>query len=381
MTATRTPIEERVNGLLPAIAERAEETESERRVPAKNIAELTEAGVFRLWVPKRYGGEESAVLPGYAAIEGLGRSCPSTAWVTSLLAVHSWLVAMFDERVQDEVWGDSPDTLVASSLAPSGEARHVEGGFVLNGSWPFSSGIDHCSWTVPSALVPDSDPDQPKVGHLFLVPASDYSIVDDWHVSGLRGTGSKSFVLDEVFVPEYRGQASQLTFGGELAAGRRVNTGPLYNWAWGPLFTYVFVPPAIGAAVEAVERFRTYMVSRRAPFTGAAFSEKSPSWLRLSHAAAEVDAARLTCIATLERSTNARLPASRSRRPSSSGRRLAPRFAWNWRAGLSTVCSVEAAGGPFRTATHSSDSSATCTPSPNTRPRTSTSRPNVTARR
>jgi 3-hydroxy-9,10-secoandrosta-1,3,5(10)-triene-9,17-dione monooxygenase len=292
MTARLTGAElrERVAKLAPGMHTRVELAETERRVPDDSIRELTETGYFRAFTPERYGGHEIDLLPVYQATIEVARACSSTGWVAGLLTIHSWLVAMFTERAQDEVWSDDPDARVASSFAPVGRVERVDGGYVLNGRWPFSSGCDHCSWAIPGGAVRDGE--VAGVPHFFLVPASDYRIEDDWHVSGLRGTGSKSLVLEDTFVPEYRVE-SVPSVALDRARGRAVNCSPLYGNSFLAFFAYVFTPAAIGAAREAWDCYRDYVRTRVAPYSGEEFRARPASQIRLAEAAGEIESAQL----------------------------------------------------------------------------------------
>lgn len=279
-----------IRELLPNFETRVEQTEQERRVPAQTIAELTDAGLFRTWTPARFGGTEADLLPTYDMLVEISGACSSTAWVGGLLAIHSWLLAQFTQAAQQEVWSEGPDTLSSSSFAPVGKAERVDGGFVLNGKWPFSSGIDHCTWTIPGSSVAEGD--GTRTGYFFLVPKHDYEVVDDWFVAGLQGTGSKSFVLRDTFVPEHRAE-SVVDIGRGLARGRQINDGPLYRNPFGPVFTYIFAPAAIGAALAVHANYREYAAARIAAYSGAKFRDKPSTHTHLARAAAEIDCARL----------------------------------------------------------------------------------------
>ncbi|MGH7036244.1 MAG: acyl-CoA dehydrogenase family protein, partial [Stellaceae bacterium] len=162
---------ERARALVPALRQRAAETERLRRVPDETLAELHASGIFRMLQPRRVGGSE---LPYRALIELgaiLAEGCGSTAWVVANLASHHWMMAMWPKEAQDEVWGRSPDDLIGSALVfPSGRAVAAEGGYRLGGRWPFSSGVDASLWNFVGGIVHD-ERGKPIEQRIFLVEA------------------------------------------------------------------------------------------------------------------------------------------------------------------------------------------------------------------
>lgn len=283
---------DRIATLAPALRARAAETEKLRQIPAASIRALTEAGLFRALAPKRYGGSELDAATVYGAVIDVARACAATGWVAGLMAIHSFMLARFDPRAQDEVWAAGPDTLAASGVAPSGEAVRVEGGVRVTGRWSYASGVDHCAWAILNTHVRDDRyPDMKPTSHFVVVPAADYTIEDDWHVAGLRGSGSKSVRLENVFVPGHRVELGLAIHAGK-ASGLAVNSA-LYQISFPALFALVFAPSAIGNALAMIDHFREFMAVRRAAYTGAAFSSKPATWSRLADAIASVDAARL----------------------------------------------------------------------------------------
>lgn len=193
---------ERTNALLPLLRENAQRTEEARRVVDENIEALTDAGVFRMTVPRRHGGYESSLDTQYDVLAAISSACPSTGWVATILTAMLWNTGMFEDEAQDEVFAD-PRVRVASVFAVGGRARPVDGGVVVSGRWPFNTGCLHSQWAVLSALVPGEDGGEP-VPTSLLIPYSELTILDDWHATGLAGTGSNTTVADEVFVPAHR---------------------------------------------------------------------------------------------------------------------------------------------------------------------------------
>src|SRR5499427_10162597 len=193
---------DRARALIPRLAERAPAAAAARRLPDETIAEYREAGILRILQPKRFGGMQGRFSLFSRIVEELTYGCASSAWVYAVLAEHQWIIAQYPEAAQIDVWGEDPEAVAASSLAPREAARHVPGGWRLSGRYPFSSGCDYAQWGIIGAFLgPKGDPRH--IAYL-LVPLAEVEIVDDWQVLGLLGTGSKSLVLHDVFVPEHR---------------------------------------------------------------------------------------------------------------------------------------------------------------------------------
>ena len=175
----------------------------------------------------RYGGYEMSIGMLVEVAGELGRGCGSSAWIFTNLATQNWIIGMHRPQAQDEVWGDNPDALCASSFpTQGGTGRHVDGGIVLNGIWSYASGIDFADWENLQVFIPKDG--GPPDHRFVLVPKKDFTILDDWFVNGLCGTGSKSIVFKDVFVPEHRVLNTQL-IGGGPSPGSTVNPGPLYK--------------------------------------------------------------------------------------------------------------------------------------------------------
>lgn len=279
---------DRVADLLPAIRERAADTDQQRRVPEQTIRELTEAGVFRMLQPARFGGYEASPIAFYEVIRAIAAACPSTGWVSSVIGVHPWQLALFPLEAQEEVWGNDSDTLVSSSYAPTGTLSAVDGGFELTGRWNFSSGCDHAQWAFLGAIQPDTG-DYLTV----LVPRTDYRIDDVWHVVGLSGTGSNDIVIDRAFVPTHRTYSA--TEQAQLRGpGQSVNPAALYRLPFASVFTNTITAPIIGAAQGAYDAHLQRMQERiRLSYGGQKVAEDPFAHVRVARAASEIDAAVL----------------------------------------------------------------------------------------
>jgi 3-hydroxy-9,10-secoandrosta-1,3,5(10)-triene-9,17-dione monooxygenase len=188
--------------LIPALARREPATTAARRVPDATIADYHRAGILRVMQPRRFGGHQASFGVFSRVIETLAEGCAASAWVYAVLAEHQWIIACMPEQAQIDVWGDDPLAVASSSLAPRETAREVPGGWRLSGRFPFSSGCLHAAWAIIGARCEDAAGNAPT--RYLLVPMRQIEIADDWEVLGLRGTGSRSLLLNDVFIPAHR---------------------------------------------------------------------------------------------------------------------------------------------------------------------------------
>lgn len=221
-----------IDELLPKLRQRAQETEDLRRLPDATVSELQEIGFFRLLQPEQWGGLEVDPVVFYEAARRLASACGSTGWVSSIIGVHNWHLALFDQQAQDEVWGQDTNVRISSSYAPMGAGVVVDGGYLVSGSWNWSSGCDHATWAfLGGPVIKDG---RPVDFGSFLIPRSEYRIEDVWHVVGLRGTGSNTVVVKDVFVPRHRFLSYKAMNDG-TAGGYETNTAPVYKMPWGTM--------------------------------------------------------------------------------------------------------------------------------------------------
>lgn len=288
---------ERVRSLLPGLRSRASECEQMRRLPDESFKEFQEAGLLRALQPVRWAGFELDPLTLYEGAILIGAACPSSAWLLTVLGVHNWQLALFADQAQEDVWGGDSSIQICSSYAPTGRVRLVEGGFELKGRWSFSSGCDHCEWVFLGGLVQEGD--EPPEMRTFLVPQSDYEIVDTWHVSGLSGTGSKDIVVAEAFVPEHRTHRVVDAYNLD-SPGQGTNRGACYRLPFGMVFPFGISAPAIGAATGALDAYRSMMREKINAYENTKVSDDPFAQRRLSEASGEIGAAR----AELERTWN-----------------------------------------------------------------------------
>lgn len=285
------PMTERMRGILPEIASRAEKCEEMRMVPPENVAALRSIGYLRGMVPRAYGGGEADPVDLYRAARLLASACPSTAWAMQLLMGHSHVVAAFSKKAQDDVWGQTPDALACSSVAAMGKFERVPGGVRLSGKYQFSSGCDHAEWSVLGGHLANATTGEPE--HcLAIVPKSDYQIVDTWFAMGLKGSGSKDIVVDNAFVPEHRVEQIGALFMGK-SAGVGVHPGNLYRIPFSAIFGASFSVVTLGAADGLAQAYKDRLSGRTSAITGQKAIEAMPSYMRLAEATHELYAATL----------------------------------------------------------------------------------------
>jgi 3-hydroxy-9,10-secoandrosta-1,3,5(10)-triene-9,17-dione monooxygenase len=283
----------RAEALIPKLSTRASKTEELRRLPPETERDLHESGLFRVVQPKRVGGSEFDYVALVDCADRLGRGDASVAWNFANLASHHWMLAMFDKRAQDLVWNDNPDALIASSfIFPAGRARKVDGGYVLSGSWPFSSGVDSAEWNMLASVVSSDDEADGIEYRIFLLRKGDYRIVDKWYATGLRGTGSNDVEVDDAFVAEPMTLAVS-DLGGGPTPGGVVNPNALYALPVFSLFPYVLSGVALGNAQACLDDYVDLARHRASTYNRAKIGDMQSTQIKIAEASAKIDAARL----------------------------------------------------------------------------------------
>lgn len=272
-----------VRSILPGISDCVAVAEMDRRTPDEAVELLRRAGVLRCLVPVRYGGLETDFLEFLDVLKLLSATCVSTGWFAGVAATHGHGITYYPQQAQDEIWADGPDTIVSSSFAPRGVARRVDGGYLLSGTWDYSSGVDHAEWVQLGFRVEGPE----GMTFLGLVPISDCRVIDNWHTVGLRGTGSKRVVVDAVFVPAYR------CWGPGLMAPA-AEPALHDNWIYRIPFIFTatnFVAVVLGAAEGAVSAYRDGLAGRRRAHTDQPRIDNPLAYVRLAESAVELRAA------------------------------------------------------------------------------------------
>ncbi|MGA8899619.1 MAG: acyl-CoA dehydrogenase family protein [Bradyrhizobium sp.] len=302
----------RAAALAPRLREGASRSEQLRSLAEETERELHESGLFRIVQPKRVGGSELDYIALIDCADAIGQGDASVAWTFANLASHHWMLAMFDRRAQDLIWGKDPNALIASSfIFPAGRARKVEGGYVLRGSWPFSSGVNCSEWNMLASVVSSEDDADGIEYRIFLLPKSDYRVKDTWDATGLRGTGSNDVEVNDAFV------AAPMTVGvHELAGGptpgSTVNPNALYTLPVFSLFPYVLSGVALGNAQACLDDYVDLARHRASTYNRAKLSDFQTTQIKIAEAASKIDAARLimrsTCIEALADARRGHIP-------------------------------------------------------------------------
>ena len=253
--------------------------------------------------PALYGGHEYGFDALVRVAAPVAAACGSTGWIFSLGMIHQWLVATFPKQAQDEYWDDQ-DTIAAGSYAPIGKMTPVSGGYRLTGKWTFTSGCDHAQWLLLGGMIPSANEGGAPQPAFILVPARDVSIEDDWFTMGLAGTGSKSTVASDVFVPTHRTVPfSQVLVG--TSPGASVHRNPLYRHSMLSAYPFGLVAPVLGMAEGALAEFvdMAKVRSTRGAVAGgnSRMAEFATVQSRVAEATGSIDAARLLIFDALEK--------------------------------------------------------------------------------
>ena len=279
---------ERARVLAPNFAARAAAAEEARQIPSESVRDMLDAGFARILLPTQRGGYGLGFDTWFDVTRELSKADASHGWCAGLIIHHAHLIAQYSEAAQNTLWSETIDIPVAASFAPSTQVTPVDGGYRISGKGsPFASGVDHSTWLMLGGMTQEPQPEW----KLFLVSARDCKIIDTWHTAGMRGTGSKTVVTDNVFVPD-----SMVLSLAELRDGKTPG-GALYSNVifHTPFFYYApisFAAPMLGAVQGAYEYFRDWTKTRKGP-DGSAIAAKTPVQIQMARAAADIDAAEL----------------------------------------------------------------------------------------
>ena len=282
-TTSQTDLE----SLLPKIRERREEIERERKLPQDLVDEMTATGMFRLALPRAYGGDERDPLEMLRVTEQLSSADGSVGWCAQIAISVGTVAGIMSEQAAREVFAD-PSAPAALVFDPAGAAVEVDGGIRVSGRWRFASGVTHARWLFIGAIIMDGGkPRMTEHGPAIIhtaVAISDVTIHDTWHVSGLCGTGSTDVSIEDVFVPQYR------VFS--LLDETPVRPEPLYRMPQLSIVAPLTAVVALGIARAALDELAALAPTKVPALSMAPLAEKPVGQVEIARAEAELRAAR-----------------------------------------------------------------------------------------
>jgi alkylation response protein AidB-like acyl-CoA dehydrogenase len=278
---------EAVERLRPVIEQHRDAAEQERCLPDAVMEAMQREGLFKLWLPKEYGGNELELLPYLETIESLSRIDASVGWTLANTGTSAVQAAFLPEAGAREIFGSG--ALTAGSIIPRGRAVPVEGGYRVSGQWALASGCHHAAWIGGNCLVFEGE--SPRFGHggapdftLMFFPRSDCTILDTWYSTGMRGTGSTDFVVEDVFVPEHR------TF--PLFTAQSHLPGPLYKMRIEMHFLTALANVGLGIARAAIDSFVELAKEKTPTLSQDGLATRPTIHAEVARAEAQLQAAR-----------------------------------------------------------------------------------------
>lgn len=284
--AQRRELVERVRALAPLIAENAERADQERKPVDEVISALEKTGVFKSYVPKRFGGFEIDADTFIDIGLSVSEACTSTGWVTTFYMEHNWMLAQFPPETQTKVFGEQPYVLAPASITPNGQAQRKDDGYVISGRWAWGTGVMHADWILLNGVVEGDVPDI----RLFLVRRDQIRVEDTWNCAGMAGTGSNDMIAEDVFVPAAFSE-SLMDMSVGRGTGSAWHESPCYRHPMLPLLGIAAAIPALGAARRSVELFKERLGTRTLLGTFSKQAERASAQMRLAHAAVRAESA------------------------------------------------------------------------------------------
>jgi 3-hydroxy-9,10-secoandrosta-1,3,5(10)-triene-9,17-dione monooxygenase len=277
----------RASSLIPLFREKALWMDENRCMHEDAIDALTDAGFLKMRVPVRYGGFDSDMRTIVDVISEIGRGDGSVSWTLAMWALSTWMVGLFPEAVQDEVFS-TPDVRVCGILSPGAIAVPGDGGYIVNGKWSFNTGARQSMWNTNAAVVPAADGGHDPV--MTLIPISDLEIIDDWYTSGLRGSGSVTTIAKDVFVPAERVLPMEPVLQGQHFSGASPQGGDPPHPPFMPTACTTVSAVALGLANAAKDAFFERLPGRRITFTSYERQSEAPvTHLEVAEATTKID--------------------------------------------------------------------------------------------
>jgi 3-hydroxy-9,10-secoandrosta-1,3,5(10)-triene-9,17-dione monooxygenase len=278
---------ERAAALVPMLRERAESAERDRRVAPETFDALSEADVFRMTAPKAFGGHEADFLTQCEVLAEIARGCPSTSWVATILSAMSWLVGVFADEAQEEIFA-SRDPRISGVFSPTGTATPTGGGYMVSGRWGYNTGGHGSQWTVLNTMLGEGTAAVPTC---VIVRSAELTRLDDWYASGMAATGSSTVVAKDIFVPARRAQPLPAMIEASFPA--RHNAGnPYFNYPLASVLAVNAAGTPVGIARGAMETFAERLPGRAITYTSYTNKAEAPvTHLQMGEAALKIDSA------------------------------------------------------------------------------------------
>ncbi|MFF2996573.1 acyl-CoA dehydrogenase family protein [Streptomyces sp. NPDC057950] len=281
----------RATALQPLLRELAAQGDADRVIPPAVVKALSEAGMFRLLTPARFGGLQADLRTLTAMSEAVGRADGSAAWVAMIISVTNWLACLFPDEAQEEVFGADPDARVTGVAAPTGVGEGVPGGWRVSGRWAYNSGAPYATWAAVGSLLKNEHGEVADQA-LVLIPAAELAIEDTWHTAGMRGTASNTLIAQDVFVPEHR--VLSVPAAAEGVYPRSSNGETLYGASFGPMLVLCLAGPLLGLGQAALDTVVAAADSKPLSFTIHGRQAESVGFqTQVAEAALKIETARL----------------------------------------------------------------------------------------
>jgi 3-hydroxy-9,10-secoandrosta-1,3,5(10)-triene-9,17-dione monooxygenase len=303
------------------LAERADEAERLRRLPAATVSEFKQTDLFRLLLPARFGGIQASFPELLEPIRRMAHGCASSAWTLGFYALHNWMLSLFDPQAQEEVFASGP-VLAPAPLAPTGRGSPADGGVHLTGRWSWATGAMDADWVIVGALVERQDGIVPA---LVVVPADEIEVADVWHTAGMRGTASHDVIATDVFVPEHRIVGVADIYSG-TAPGANAHGSHTYRWPMVPALALTASMPVLGAAERVTELFAERLGNRVLAYSGMAQKDQPAAQIRLGDARVRLRALRALVTETADDIEQIVAGGERVRRSARANARLAAAY-------------------------------------------------------
>lgn len=290
LSSTRPEVTDR---FVAQLADRAAEAERLRRLPAATVEDYRRSGLADLLVPARYGGRQAEFPEIFDPVRRMAHGCASSAWTLGFYLLHNWMLALFDQRAQDEVFAAGP-AQCAAPLAPTGRGVPADDGIRLSGRWSWATGVMDADWVLVGAICGPDDAPYPA---LVLLPANEIRVEDVWHTAGMRATGSNDVVVDDVWVPTHRLAKVADIYAG-TSPGAALHDAATYRWPMVPALALVAAMPALGAAERVADLYAERLGKRVLAYSGVAQKDQPTAQLRLGDARVRLRALRSLADAT-----------------------------------------------------------------------------------